>query len=352
MKDLLYTLRRLHGWLHERKYEFINFWWPIQKWKMKNPTGVFLVFTPTHGNLGDHAIAVSETELLEKLKIPYYEITGNKLEEYYRRNIINYMNRRPILVNGGGNLGTLWFGVEKLFRKLIQDNPKSTIMCLPNTFFYENSEWGQKELNESVRIYNKHNKLYLYAREKISYQKMKALYHNVQMVPDMVFALNKSEPAQVRDGCILCLRRDIEKTISQEEEQHLLAVVRELYGDKVEHLDTVQAENIPIPQRKAELEYFWSKFRSAELVITDRLHGMIFAAITETPCAVINSKSPKLIGCYDWIRDLEYINFCENIAELRESISLVLRAERKYDNSELMPYYEKLMKDIQKAVRK
>lgn len=38
------------------------------------------------------------------------------------------------------------------------------------------------------------------------------------------------------------------------------------------------------------------KFRECELVITDRIHGMIFAAITGTPCIALSNY--KIKGTY------------------------------------------------------
>ncbi|MDK8210749.1 polysaccharide pyruvyl transferase family protein, partial [Bacillus subtilis] len=54
----------------------------------------------------------------------------------------------------------------------------------------------------------------------------------------------------------------------------------------------------------------WSKFKAAEVVLTDRLHGMIFCAITRTPCIVFNNYNHKIESSYnDWLKDLKYIKF-------------------------------------------
>ena len=62
---------------------------------------------------------------------------------------------------------------------------------------------------------------------------------------------------------------------------------------------------IPLDRRNDELDDKFDEFRHAKQVITDRFHGMIFAAITESPRIVINSTSPKIKGCYEWIKYLE-----------------------------------------------
>ena len=64
---------------------------------------------------------------------------------------------------------------------------------------------------------------------------------------------------------------------------------------------------------------------SAELVVTDRLHGMLFCALTNTPCIVVKSKSPKIQGVYQWIKNNKYIELIENIDELSQAINRVTK---------------------------
>ena len=65
-------------------------------------------------------------------------------------------------------------------------------------------------------------------------------------------------------------------------------------------------------------------FARSEIVITDRLHGMIFAAITGTKCIVLNSKSPKIKGCFEWIKDLKYIYFLNEISNFSVAYNYLL----------------------------
>ena len=74
---------------------------------------------------------------------------------------------------------------------------------------------------------------------------------------------------------------------------------------------------------------------------------MIFAAITETPCIVLNSLSHKIRGCYEWISNLDYIRFADSIDEVPsiiEELQLV-KAEYKREKIEeaMKPLYDALM---------
>lgn len=311
-----------------------------------NPKAVYLVFTPEHNNLGDHAIAQSEINLLNELRIPFIEVPGSKLAKWRGLNCLNVMNGRKILIHGGGYLGTIWPESESLLRSIILNNRRSRILLLPNTIFYENSDLGKKDLNESISIYSSHKHLKLYARESVSYKVMSEIYNDVNIAPDMVFRMNKCKQGTVRNGCILCLRSDRERTRTEEEDLIINQQVELIFGKSVQYRDMVQDHPISLVKRDDELELQYDAFRHAELVVTDRLHGMIFCAITGTPCIVINSKSPKVQGCYEWIKELQYIQFCDDVSQIRSVYDSIPKQEWHYDDTKLLPYYETLIKDI------
>lgn len=354
-EDVLYPLRWLHGQIYEweqrqkrRRQAFQSVVLPLKREIKQNPKAVLLVMTPEHGNLGDHAIAMAETELLEKSETPYVEITGYQLEVLKRYDVLKLMNGRVIMVNGGGNLGTLWMDVENLQREIIQRNPQSHIMILPNTVFYEENDRGHEELRKSVQIYNQHKHLTIYAREQTSYDFMKPIYKDVRLMPDMVMSLRKDNRRMQRTGCLLCLRSDCEKTRSEEQEAIIRRQVESIFGKKVQDTDMVEGDHISLSERSMALEKKFDEFASAELVITDRLHGMIFAAITGTPCIVVNSKSPKVRGCYEWIRNLDYIRFADDVAQIVQLWEQIPSGEHHYDNAHLQKYFRELEEVVKK----
>ena len=317
---------------------------PYIKKKWLNPKVVFLVNTPIHGNLGDHAIAKSETDFLNKLNIKYIELTGMDLDILDSYNSINLMNNRTILIQGGGNLGTLWPAEEKRIRKIIATNKKSKIIFFPNTIYYADNE--KEDLKKSIEIYNSHPNLIICAREKTSYDFMKKIYKNVVLIPDMVILLKENNIEFNRNGCLVCLRNDKEKTMTSDTERELIDILRKIFFDNINITDTVIKRQISIELRNDELEKKLNEFRKAKIVITDRLHGMIFSAITGTPCIVFNSLSPKLKGCYEWIKSLEYIKFCNDLNEIPELVTNLVGKKYLYEIPEIDEYYEKLKEVI------
>lgn len=344
--DLLMPLRRLHGFIYEKRREKEDVKKLCNRIKNTDKGVALFVLSPTHGNLGDHAIALSTMELLSEIGLSFIEVTIVQLNRLQHFNKLDVMNGRKIIVNGGGNLGTLWFGVEKMFRNIIKKNPQSAIYCFPNTIFYEDTEWGRREADRSKQIYNNHRELYLYAREKKSFDTMKSMYCRVELIPDMVLFMNESETQRKRDGCLLCLRNDIEKTRTEEQEGQIVSAAHRLFGERVKRTDMCLEHGVTVENRKHELSKKFNEFKGAQLVITDRLHGMIFAAITGTPCIVINSKSPKLKGCYEWIEHLQYIQFADNAEQIDALYNEIPKQVHKYDNITFSAYRKQLKRDL------
>lgn len=321
----------------------------IRKQLSIDPKTIFLVMTPDHGNIGDQAIALAETRILKDMGIPYIELTETVLHKMKKYRLLSIMNGRPILFNGGGYLGTIWFRPELLLRAIIKKNPDSRILFLPNTVFYEPTDWGRSEFQKSIKIYNRHRNMTLYAREHISYQIMRDSYRQVKLAPDIVLSLNGWQGRYDRQGCLLCLRNDREKTISETQEQVLRDQAGELFGDAVQDTDMVIPKVIDIAHRQESVENKLIEFSKAELVITDRLHGMILCAITGTPCIVVDSQSPKIKGCYEWIKDLPYIRFSQDVSQITLEYSHIPKQAHYYDATKLREYYDDLRRDISKT---
>lgn len=316
----------------------------LEKWT--NRKAVYFIMTPEHGNLGDHAIAYAATKMLDQLHIPFITVSTERLREWQYKKLLHVMNGRPILINGGGNLGTIWFSLELIIRDVIRDNPDSNIMILPNTMYYHDDEKGRKELLATETIYNAHPRLTVYAREKITYQSAAEHFHRVKLVPDLALYLDDSKAQGKRSGCLLCLRSDREKKRTQEEDAEVLRQVRKLFGENIAYRDMNVGHPISPDEREAELKAQCGLFKQAQLVITDRLHGMIFCAITGTPCVVINSQSPKVKGCYEWIEGLHYVRFCDDVKHLTDTILTLPEEGQNYDNSHLIPYFDELKRDF------
>src|SRR5690606_38729518 len=103
-------------------------------------------------------------------------------------------------------------------------------------------------------------------------------------VPDIVMTMNKVNAAIPRKGVLLVIRNDEERVLTDQERCALDEFAQSI-SDQVNHSDMHYHKHVrTAEERQVMLAYKFQQFQSAELVFTDRLHGMILAAITGTPC--------------------------------------------------------------------
>lgn len=315
--------------------------------KIKEVNRIFIFGSPVGGNLGDQAIIVAEKRFLMD-NYPNYEIIDIDLSEYYRhiKFIKKYINNDEVIfLHGGGNLGNQYIHEENIRRDVVRNFPNNKIVLFPQTMYFINDENGKEELENSKKIYGSHPNLTLVSREKISFKLMKENFKNntIILTPDIVLYLNKSKNKVDRKGALFCMRGDLESKFTDLQKKEILELLKSNY-DEVKVTDTVVNENITKDKREVKLNEKFNEFANSELVITDRIHGMIFAAITSTPCIALSNYNQKVIGTYEWIKNLDYIKFANNINEVNMYINeLKVIKKYKYDNSHLLKYYSKLL---------
>jgi pyruvyl transferase EpsI len=329
----------------------LKYSYEIKKDIDRNPhkRNIFIFDIPEHGNLGDHAIAVAEKKFIE-------DFTQNTLVHEIPQEIsmVSVKLLKPliknsiILITGGGNMGTLWFHHEVLYRKIVKAYPNNRVIIFPETIYYENSDWGTIEFNKSKNIYNAHNDLHICARENKSYQIMKEAYKNVNVieVPDIVAYLKCDNKNQKRKGVLLCLREDKESIINYDIRKKIFELAESNF-DTVNLTNTVINEDVAIKDRHMKLNKKLDEFRESELVVTDRLHGMIFATITSTPCIALNNKSGKVKGVYEWIKYNNYVCVIDDVSKLYFEIQSLKKIDDvEYDKDSLVNEWKKIARLI------
>ncbi|WP_270504838.1 polysaccharide pyruvyl transferase family protein [Eubacterium limosum] len=335
-----------------RKIRYQNL---IRQLKTNSLSRLILIGSPEHGNLGDHAISVAELEFLHNhfLNQNIFEILGDQYR-FYNVKLKRQIDTKDLLfITGGGFLGSLWLNEEEMVRQIIKDFPKNKIFILPQTIFFEDTDEGRKQLAISKSIYQSHDFLYVFVRDRNSYDffcneifesNEKCFY-----VPDIVTYLDLEPKNVPRDNKILmCMRKDKERCIRQEDKEKLYKKIMELHL-QIEEIDTVVPRAVSLKQRDKELDNIFSKFQNAKLVITDRLHGMLFAAITGTPCIAFNNSSKKVEGVYEWIKYLDYVKCVQTIEEAREIIPKLLKKEKcRYSSKPLQKKFDEMANIIKK----
>jgi len=313
---------------------------------------VFLLCTPDHENIGDSAIVLAEYAILSDCGYKKSRIKEFTSTEYSQNSgmLNRYISSRNLIcLHGGGNMGNVWYGEELLRQHVLKSNTQNKIVVFPQTFFYTDDLIGKEYLEKSKYVYNKTN-LTITAREKESYKLMNETYRDARVIisPDAVLYTDYSSydinpHTHNRKGVLLVFRNDIEQSINGEV---VTCIENYLYENNYQYRfsDMYSKQTITKEHRCLEVSTKLNEFSTQELIITDRLHGMLFACITGTPCIVFSNNNHKVTGTYEWIKHLNYIKYVETADEAIEYIPQLMKMKDcKYDKTVLMPYFEDLI---------
>lgn len=315
-----------------------------------NKKKIYILNTPLHTNIGDSAIAYAQNLFLEKNfgnKYKIVEVTSWELNRF--RRVLSYTVRKKDIVmqHGGGNMGIEWFGEELERRRIIEMFPNNKMIIFPQTIYYGDSDKGKEEFEKSKQIYNSHKDLTVIAREKVSYEIMKNAYYKCKVIltPDIVLSMNGLENKYKRENITFCFRKDSEKILKNSDQEIIIEKCKKI-TDKLIFTDMNSLKEVTKENRKNIIMNKFKDFQKSKLVITDRLHGMVFCALSGTPCIAFSNYNQKVKGTYDWIKDLDYIKYVDNIEEAKVYIDKIMNLETcKYDNSRFISYYNQI-KDI------
>lgn len=206
---------------------------------------------------------------------------------------------------------------------------------------------------KSRKTYANHKRLVMVAREEVSYQTMKKEFaeNNVIKTPDIVTYLNRNGIAQKRDGALLILRSDIEANLDDEKIKQIEQITMKYFKDVV-YDDTAKGTGILSKYREEKIEEMLKKYRRCQLVITDRLHGMIFAAITSTPCIALGNYNHKIESCSKTLEHLGYIKYVKNVEEIEENIKYLMSNKfEKYDNQFALEQFKQIKEETLKLLK-
>ncbi len=316
-----------------------------------------IIGLPDHSNIGDMAIGVAEKAFLKSCGISCVALTGE--ESYENLPMLKRVIKPSTLICyiGGGNLGNVYEFEERVRRAVISEFPENPSVIFPQTIYYTPDDKGEREAEKTSQIFGEHKKLTIALRDECSLEKAKKMFPSANVIfsPDIVMHTSKDTfgvKNGERNGVLLCFRGDCERSMTQTDKEKL-ALCLEERGIAWRNTDTI-AEFERATQRRQRLTVA-EKIRElseAGLVITDRLHGMIFSAIAETPCIVFGNYNHKVEQSYKMLEHLEYIKFVKSVDEAIALVGEMYGNVGHYDRSPILPRYEQLKNTLLDYTRK
>lgn len=341
--------------LCENNFEYIDKWKDYEKLYYKKRNKAFILFnSPDYSNLGDHAIALAEKRYFTKY-FPEYDFIEISCSQYIKENsrINSAINRSDILlITGGGNLGDEYLRLQDVITHIVQTYQENKIIIAPQSMYFTGGEFSSTEMIRIKSIFEKHHKLMITAREPKTYDLYRFLFKEsliTIMNPDMAFFLRYSQnELKVRRGALVCLRNDKESLNEIKEED----VVRELnfFYSNINLYSTITTKEVLLDNREYEVYRSLETIASSELVVTDRLHCMIFCILTNTPCIVFDNATGKIFEILKCFPVHELIIQCYMVEEIQNAVQKLISI--KPDNSELLNLCDERFKSYSEEIRK
>lgn len=338
----------------------------IKKEEVTLPKGkrIFIFLSADYGNIGDLAISAAQKKFLEDSLLDYQvSLVPISKTRLWLGSIKKQVTSEDIItIIGGGNMGSLYPDIEDLRQLVICSFPFNKIVCFPQTLDWDESQLSNKALKKIVKIYSSHSDIHVFARELVTYEKLEEIFNgqknvNIAFVPDIVMSasakklgvVNSSKPT----GILTCLRNDKECALKAE---HYAILDSAISGTGLTIIRTdTHAGGAGLSKVKCNklLSEKIQQFAEAQLVITDRLHGMILCMLSGTPCLVLPNSNHKIRQTYlDWLKDHPRLIFIEieNFVQIPKYIDQLLSQPRGNlnDSPVELTQYKPLIKALSK----
>lgn len=320
-------------------------WWKMRfafaKWRLSEEVGLpdgpraFLFLAADYGNLGDIAITLAQWRFLKRtlpnhcsLPVPISKTTA------WLDSIAKQIRPDDLITTvGGGNTGNLYPDIEALRRLVIRAFPNNAVITFPQSIDF-GAVPNRAVLERFIEPYRSHPKLTMCIREGRSYGKLLPLWNwseRLLHVPDIVLSHPRQSGGEVRNGVVLSLRHDREKLRDLGDDEHVRTVLAKRFNTITERDTQSVGRFVNWSEAEDALEQHLDTYRRAELVVTDRLHGMILAERVGTPCIAIDNTNHKVSATYyDWLGDNPRIRLLKSAGDdFDQFINSVLRARIK-----------------------
>lgn len=310
IKSLVPTRLKAYVKMGSERQEFANLVSSLEKEKDNYD---LLLGTAIHTNLGDHLISLAEKQMMEEVNSgrKVYEIPSEVYQFYKKRLEKAIRPSTRVFINGGGWMGNLWLNEERLLQDIVYSFHRQKIVIFPQTIYYDETIKPYQELiDRGNKIYEKCNDIKLFVRDQQSYDFAFSNLNikKVELVPDIALYYTANNLAKKKNKILgICMRNDREKSSDAGFVNQICELLKKR-GFQVREISTMNDTRVASNQREKVCNRKLKDFSECSIIISDRLHGMIFSYISGTPCIAFDNKTKKVSGVYNqWLVDCKSI---------------------------------------------
>lgn len=290
---------------------------------------IIFIGSPVHSNLGDHLIAV---QCISFLRTCGYKCVIEIPEYVYqiKEKAVHFNDKDILFISGGGWMSDIYEEDNHVIASILTKYKKNHIVIFPQTIYYRdksNEKTMSQILNDAINTI-------VCVREENSYSllthEMKIDTSKCMLLPDigMTYLYNKIWNEKSHKIGV-ALRSDLERKNSVA--PFVVEFSSKLMNWHVSELSTIyKRKYVKITERDQRLKELLREFSSYNLIITDRLHAMIFALLSGTKCIVFDNVTKKVSGVYKkWLKDNPNIMLYDKEYLDRKEIEVFLNEENK-----------------------
>lgn len=324
----------------------------------KSVRSVFVLGGHEWGNIGDLAISYSQQVFLEAIltDLKVYSVTRQALTHNWQRLSKSITSRDIIVLPGGGNMGDLWVHEEAARRKVVETFKENRIISFPQSIHFDT----ESELLKSAAIYNAHGKMMIAVRDDSSYEFAKKHFDKCEIVrtEDIVTTYEFPFPFLPEHDDVLFIKRDDKEKLDNSGLETLEKDIKKEYG--VRYTDTL-VPNLEFSNIELGAKLVYKKIdevHSSKLLVTDRLHGVIFALLAQRPVIAFDNSYGKISGALKNILP-HYSDFIilagnKNPEVTLDKVEKLLNIDKPYPtlNDVLKKEHTKFASEVKKFIKK
>ena len=138
------------------------------------------------------------------------------------------------------------------------------------------------------------------------------------------------------NGALVNLRSDGESALNEVQKAKVFESVYRMYP-LTEMRDVHKLPFDITPDiREQYINGLFAQYQSRELIVTDMMHGMIFAVINKIPCVALDDAIPHKLSGYKYILE-GAVEFADSVEAIPKCITNVTQ---NYNPIDLQPYFE------------
>ncbi|MCJ0894048.1 polysaccharide pyruvyl transferase family protein [Rhodococcus sp. ARC_M5] len=308
---------------------------------------IALLDFPIHENAGDSLIYAGERRYFGDLqvRVDYLSDIFAHSDKMLRKRI----GDRTIFLHGGGNFGDRWPLHQEFRERIVSRFTANRIVALPQGIDYARSD----ALKATAEVYGQHPDLTLLLRERRSYEIALSAFpeNRIEYCPDLAFGASIARsPSGSKVDVVKLFREDSERldhgSVHLEHssakfdwgQQRMVSVrshaitlptrivsnfpksTKILYPALVQSYGRLIRLNLSVAQRILNF---------GSVVLTDRLHAAVLAAMMGKQVVAMDNANQKVSGIYDaYLHRFDNVRFASNVDEAAQLVSdAVARAE-------------------------